>query len=53
MKAIESLHIKWLPIENGELLEDAALIAEEYDVDLDDAINVLIMQKTESRRYTP
>lgn len=45
MKALKALNIKWLPIEDGDLLEDAALLAEEYDVDFDDAINALIMQR--------
>ena len=45
MKAFRSLNIKILPLKNGALIEEAARIAEKYDVDFDDAVNAIVMRE--------
>lgn len=45
MKAIRSLSIRILPIKDGELVEEAAVVAEKYDVDFDDAVNAIVMRE--------
>jgi predicted nucleic acid-binding protein len=44
LKALRSLSIKILPLKDGALMEEAAVIAEKYDVDFDDAVNALVMR---------
>jgi len=45
MKAFRDLNIKILPLKDGALLEEAARIAEKYDVDFDDAVNAIVMRE--------
>jgi len=45
MKAIRSLNITFLPLKNGALMEEAAVVAEKYDVDFDDAVNAIVMRE--------
>jgi predicted nucleic acid-binding protein len=45
IKAIRSLNIRVLPIKNGDLMEEAAVIAEKYDIDFDDAVNAVVMRE--------
>lgn len=44
MKAIRSLNIKILPLQDGDLLDRASALAEKYNLDFDDAVNALVMQ---------
>lgn len=44
MKAIRALNIKILTLKGGDLMEEAAVVAEKYDVDFDDAVNVIVMR---------
>ncbi|WP_457555021.1 type II toxin-antitoxin system VapC family toxin, partial [Candidatus Pyrohabitans sp.] len=34
-----------LPLKDGALVEEAARIAEKYDVDFDDAVNAVVMRE--------
>ena len=45
MKAFGNLNIKILPLKDGALVEEAARIAEKYDVDFDDAVNAVVMRE--------
>ncbi len=45
MKALSNLNIKILPLRDGELLDRASALAEEYDLDFDDAVNTVTMQE--------
>ncbi len=45
VKALRSLNIKILPLENGEILDRASTVAEKYDLDFDDAVNAVVMQE--------
>jgi predicted nucleic acid-binding protein len=36
--------MKILTLKNGNLMEEAAVVAEKYDVDFDDAVNALVMR---------
>lgn len=45
MKGLRSLNIKILTLKNGNLMEEAAVVAEKYDVDFDDAVNALVMRE--------
>jgi predicted nucleic acid-binding protein len=47
MKAIRSLNIKIMPLGNGDLIEEAAVIAEKYDIDFDDAVNAIVMREND------
>jgi predicted nucleic acid-binding protein len=44
MKGLRSLNMKILTLKNGNLMEEAAVVAEKYDVDFDDAVNALVMR---------
>lgn len=39
------MNIKILPLKDGDLLEEAARIAEKYNVDFDDAVNAVVMRE--------
>ncbi len=45
MKAMQNLSIKMLPLHNGRLVEEAAVLAEKYDIDFDDAVNAIVMRE--------
>jgi predicted nucleic acid-binding protein len=45
MKAIRHMNIRVLPLKNGHLMEEAAVIAEKYNVDFDDAVNAVVMRE--------
>ncbi len=44
MKALRALNIKILTLKDGDLMEEAAVVAEKYSVDFDDAVNALVMR---------
>jgi predicted nucleic acid-binding protein len=45
MKAMRNLSIKMLPLQDGSLVEEAAVLAERYDIDFDDAVNAIVMRE--------
>jgi predicted nucleic acid-binding protein len=45
VKAIRNLNIRIVPLGDGDLVEEAAVIAERYDVDFDDAVNAIVMRE--------
>ncbi len=45
IKAIRKLNIKMLPLKDGRLMEEAAVIAEKYEIDFDDAVNAIVMRE--------
>ncbi|NOZ77064.1 MAG: PIN domain-containing protein [Euryarchaeota archaeon] len=45
MKAVQGLNIKILPLKDGRLVEKAAVYAERYDIDFDDAVNAIVMEE--------
>ncbi len=47
MKAMQNLSIKILPLHNGGLVEEAAVLAGRYDIDFDDAVNAIVMRENE------
>jgi len=47
MKALNMLNIEILPLKNENMLEEASIIAERYNIDLDYAFNILLMEKYE------
>jgi len=44
MKALRSLNIKFFPLKDGALMEEAAVVAERYGVGFDVALNALVMR---------
>lgn len=46
MKALKDLNIKIMTIKNGDLMEEAAIMAEKYGIDFDDAVNVIVMRES-------
>lgn len=46
MKALRALNIKILTLKDGNLMEEAAVVAEKYRVDFDDAVNAIVMRET-------
>ena len=47
MKALNMLNIEILPLKNENMLEEASIIAERYNIDFNDAFNILLMEKYE------
>lgn len=45
MKALGNLSIKMLPSHDWSLVEEAAVLAEKYDIDFDDAVNAIVMRE--------
>ena len=44
IKALNSLNIKYLSLKDS-YIEEAAVLAERYDIDFDDAVNVVVMRE--------
>jgi len=44
MKAMRNLSIKTLLLQDGDVMEEAAVLAERYDIDFDDDINAMVMR---------
>ena len=47
MKALGRLGIKVLPLGNGGLVEEGAILAERLGIDFDDAVNAIVMRENE------
>lgn len=43
---MKALNISFLPLTDGDLVEEAARLAEEKETDFDDAVNALIMKRS-------
>ncbi|MCS4542473.1 MAG: PIN domain-containing protein [Euryarchaeota archaeon] len=44
--SMKALNISFLPLTDGDLVEEAARLAEEKETDFDDAVNALIMKRS-------
>ena len=47
MKALQALNIKILTLKDGALMEEAAIIAEKYNIKFDTAVNTITMRETD------